>query len=191
MAATVDWQALRELAGFRAGEGCAVSFYVNLDPHVVPTAVDARTRVHSLLDEGAKRAESGRAELTHDHRVALRADLDRIRQYVELEFDRDGTRGLAVFAASLDNFWRPLLLTAPVPDEVKISGDFYPPPLVPLVGRGEGALVAAVGRERGDLYRLRAGRLEEVVERSDQQPRRHDQGGWAQARFQRHVDELV
>jgi peptide chain release factor subunit 1 len=190
MAGTVSWDALRDLAGFRAGEGCAVSLYVNLDPRVSPTAAQATTRVHSLLDE-ARRAEAGRSDLTHDQRAALRADLDRIRRFVESEFDRDGSHGLAVFTSSLDNLWRPLPLAAPVPDAVKVNDELYLTPLVPLVGRGDGALVAVVGRERGDLYRLRGGRLVEAARRTEEQPRRHDQGGWSQARFQRHIDELA
>src|SRR5215472_6504141 len=101
MAATVSWDALRDLAGFRAGEGFAVSFYLNLDPHIARTPGDAQTRVHSLLDE-ARRAELDHSELTHDQRAALRSDLDRIRRFVESEFERDGARGLAVFSASLD-----------------------------------------------------------------------------------------
>ncbi|HEY6584521.1 MAG TPA: Vms1/Ankzf1 family peptidyl-tRNA hydrolase, partial [Gaiellaceae bacterium] len=62
---------------------------------------------------------------------------------------------------------------------------------VPLVGRGDGAVVAVVGREQGRLYQLRAGRLDEIADLFEEQPRRHDQGGWSQARFQRHVDELA
>jgi peptide chain release factor subunit 1 len=38
---------------------------------------------------------------------------------------------------------------------------------------------------------LQGGRLEEVVDQHDHQPRRHDQGGWSQARYQRHVDKLA
>jgi peptide chain release factor subunit 1 len=190
MAATVSWDALRDLAGFRAGEGFAVSFYLNLDPHVAPTPGDAQTRVHSLLDE-ARRAELDHSELTHDQRAALRSDLDRIRRFVESEFERDGARGLAVFSASLDNFWRALPLAASVPDAVKVNDELYLTPLVPIVGQGEGALVAFVGRERGELYRLRSGRLEEAADRTEEQPRRHDQGGWSQARYQRHIDELA
>src|SRR5207249_8058154 len=68
---------------------------------------------------------------------------------------------------------------------------FHLAPLVPLVGRGEGAIVAVVGRERGELYRLRAGRLQEIADRTAEQPGRHDQGGWSQARFQRHIEKLV
>ena len=48
-----------------------------------------------------------------------------------------------------------------------------------------------VSRERGDLYRLRAGRLEELVEQFDEQHGRHDQGGWSQARYQRHIEKLT
>jgi len=189
MAATVSWNRLRELAGFRAEKGCAISLYLDLDPRVAPTAGDVQSRARSLLDKATRACEG--AELGHDQRVALRADLERIRRFVETEFDRDGARGLAIFAAGLDNFWSPLPLTASVADEVKVNAELYLTPLVPLVGRGEGAVVAVVGRERGDLYRLRAGRLEELVDRTEEQPGRHDQGGWSQARYQRHIENLV
>jgi len=98
---------------------------------------------------------------------------------------------LAVFCASLDNLWAPLPLSARVSDMVKVNRNLYLAPLVSLVGRGEGALVVFVGRERGDLLRLRGGRLEEIVEQTDETPGRHDQGGWSQARYQRHIEKLV
>ena len=87
--------------------------------------------------------------------------------------------------------WRPLPLTESVPDQIKIGRQLYLAPLVPLVGRGEGALVVVVGREQGQFYRLQAGRLEELVDIHDDQPRRHDQGGWSQSHMQRHVDKLA
>jgi peptide chain release factor subunit 1 len=191
MAATVSWEGLRNLASFRAEKGCAISLYLDLDPSVSPTAGNAATRVNSLLDEAGKSNGAARDELTHDQRQSLRSDFERIRRYFDQEFERDGARGVAVFCAGLDNVWRPLPLTEAVADEVRVNREFYLTPLVPLVGRGEGALVAVVGRERGDLYRLRGGRLMEVAERFDEQPRRHDQGGWSQARIQRHIDGLA
>jgi len=191
MAATVNWDALRGLAAFRAEKGCAISLYLDLDPSDTPMPGDAQTRVNSLLDEAAKSNGAAPRELTHEQRQSLRADFARIRQYFDVEFVRNGARGVALFCAGLDNVWRPLPLTESVTDGVRVNREFYLAPLVPLVGRGEGALVAVVGRERGDLYCLRAGRLEEVVERFDEQPRRHDQGGWSQARMQRHVDTLA
>lgn len=191
VAASVTWDTLRQLAGFRAENGCAISLYVDLDPSVSPTAGDAATRVNSLLDEGAKSDGASRGDLTHDQRQQLRADFDRIRHFFAEDFDRDGARGFALFCAGLDNLWQALPVSDPVPDGVKVGRELYLAPLVPLVGRGEGAVVAMVTREQGRVYRLRAGRLDEVADLFEEQPRRHDQGGWSQARFQRHVDELA
>ena len=191
MAETVSWNGLRELAEFRAEKGCAVSFYLDLDPKTAPTPGDAATRVHSLLTEGERHAETNNRGLTHDQRVALKQDFARIRDYFANEFQRDGARGVALFSAGMDNVWRPQPLIESVPDRVRVGREFHLSPLVPLVGRGEGAIVAFVGRERGELFRLRAGRLDEIVERTDDVPGRHDQGGWSQARFQRHIEKLV
>ena len=60
MAETVSWEGLRELAEFQAEKGCAISFYVDLDPSVAPTAGDADARVSSLLNEGERRKVGNR-----------------------------------------------------------------------------------------------------------------------------------
>ena len=191
MARTITWDELRDLAAFEAEKGCAVSLYLDLDPSVSPTAGDAATRLNSLLDEAAKGDGANRRDLTHDQRQGLKADFARIHDYYEREFTREGAHGLAIFSAGLDNIWRPLDLTEPVPDRVKVGRSLFLAPLVPLVGRGEGAMVVVVGRERGQFYRLRAGRLEEFVDHTEEQPGKHDQGGWSQARYQRHIETLV
>jgi peptide chain release factor subunit 1 len=191
VAASVTWDTLRQLAGFRAEKGCAISLYVDLDPSVSPTAADAATRVNSLLDEGAKSDGASRGDLTHDQKQQLRADFDRIRDFFAEDFDRDGAHGFALFCAGLDNLWQPIPVSESVSDGVKVGRELHLSPLVPLVGRGEGAVVAMVTREQGRLYLLRGGRLDEVADLFEDLPRRHDQGGWSQARFQRHVDELA
>ena len=189
MAATVSWDALRDLAGFRAAKGVAVSFYLDLDPAVTPTAGDVATRVNSLLAEAGRHLDRG--DLNHDQRKSLKADIERIRNFSDQELVRDGAHGLAIFADDCDNFWRALTLTESVADTMKVNAELYLTPLVPLVGRGEGALVAVVGRERGELFRLRGGRLEPIAKLTEEQPRRHDQGGWSQANYQRHIDHLA
>jgi peptide chain release factor subunit 1 len=191
LARTITSDELRDLAAFEAEKGCAVSLYLDLDPSVSPTAGDAATRLHSLLDEAAKGDGANRRDLSHDQRQGLKADFTRIQDYYEREFTREGARGLAVFIAGLDNVWRPLALTEPVRDDVKVGRTLYLAPLVPLIGRGEGAVVVVVGRERGRFYRLRGGRLEELVDHTEEQPGQHDQGGWSQARYQRHIETLV
>ena len=188
MAGMVTWSLLRELAGFRAEKGCAISLCLNLDPSDVPTAGDAQTRMNAMLHAADK---TDRTDLTHEQRSALKSDFERIRNWFDDDFDRDGSRGLAVFAAGLDNFWRTVPLPQAVRDSAKVGRDFYVSPLVSLVSRGDGTIVAVVGREQGQLYRLRAGRLEEIAEHYDETPGQHDQGGWSQSRYQRHIEKLV
>jgi len=191
MAATVTWDGLRELAAFHAEKGCAITLYLGLDPSTTVNAGDVQTRVNSLLDGAGKTDRATSTSLTHDEKQALKADLERIRQYLHNEFDRDGMQGLALFCAGLDNFWRTVPLPEPVPDGVKVNRDFYLSPLLPLVGRGDGVLVAAVNRERGEVFRLRGGRLEPVADLTEEAPNQHDQGGWSQARYQRRVDNAA
>src|SRR3954453_20595296 len=130
MADLVTWSRLRQLAGFRAENGCATSLYLNLDPSEVPTAGDAQTRMNALLSAAEK---SDRSELTHDQRGGLKADFARIERWFDDDFNRDGAWGLAIFAAGLDNFWSTVPLPAAVSDAVKVGREFVLAPLVPLV----------------------------------------------------------
>jgi peptide chain release factor subunit 1 len=191
LAGTITWELLRELARFRAEKGCAVSLYVKLDPREAPTPRDVDTRVNSLLTAAARRQEERRSSLTHEQREALKRDIERITRWFEDGFDRDGARGIAVFAAGLDNFWSTLALPDPVSDEVKINAELYLAPLTPFVGRGDGVLVGVVGRERGEVFRLESGQLREIADETEDVPGRHDQGGWSQSRYERHIDTIV
>jgi peptide chain release factor subunit 1 len=188
--AGMTWEQLRELARFRADKGYAVSLFVGFDPSEAPTPAAADTRVHAQLDEAHRLAEERRGSMSHEQREAVKRDLERIRSWFDDGFDRQGARGVAVFAASLDNFWSTVKLPEPLADEAHIGTELSLAPLASHVGR-DGALVAAVGRERGQVFRLRAGALVEIADQTDDVPGQHDQGGWSQGRYERHIDELV
>ena len=191
MPETITWDQLRELAAFRATRGCAISLYLDLDPSTTPTAGDVHARVDALLAAAERRLDDSRGTLGHEARAAARADIGRIERWFRDDFDRDGVRGAAVFADGVDNFWSTLETCEPVVDEVRLDDELYVAPLVSVVGRGGGALVAAVGRERGQVFQLRRGRLVEIADRGGDVPRRHDQGGWSQANYERHIDDIV
>ena len=189
--AGISWDHLRELAAFRAERGCAISLYVDLDPGEAPTPAAVETRVNAQLAAAERLAEERKGSMSHEEREGLKADLERLRRWFDDGFDRHGgVHGVAVFTASLDNFWSALPLAAAVADDVKIAGELYLAPLTEHVGR-DSALVAVVGRERGQVFRLRDGALAEIADESDDVPGRHDQGGWSQARYERHIENIV
>jgi peptide chain release factor subunit 1 len=188
MATTVTENVLRDLAGFRADNGCAISIYLDLDPSTTPTIPDVETKFNSRLAEAEKLAEEHADE--RDCRLALRDDLQRIREWWDREFERDGAHGVALFASSADGMFLALPLAKSVGDVVRIGRELAIAPLVSQLGL-EGDLVAFVSRERGTVYRLTGGRLVEVIDESEEQHGQHQQGGWSQARYQRHIDNLV
>ena len=189
MAEQLTWTTLRDLAGFRSEGGCAISLYLDLDPADSPTPTAVDSRVNSLLSEAEKRVEARHDGLTHGERVGLKRDFARIREFFDNEFNREGARGLAVFVSG--DFFRPLPVAGSVPDDVHVGRTFQLAPLAQLVGRDDGAIIAFVGRERGQVFRLRAGRLEEIVDRTEDRPGRRDPGGGSQAGYQRHLEKLV
>ena len=193
MASTISWETLRGLADFRAERGWAISLYLGLDPSVAPTARDVEPRVNSLLDDVERQLEARRDELAREAREGAKADLERIRAWFDTEFDRSGTWGVALFAGGLDGLFRTLPLMEPVVDEACLDQELMLAPLVPLVGKGDGPLVAVLNRERGDVYRLHDGAFVQVADLTDDQRgmSRSDQGGWSQARYQRRFDEMA
>jgi peptide chain release factor subunit 1 len=190
MATVVTEGLLRELAAFRAANGCAISIYVDFDPSSVPTIPDEKTKFRATVMEAERKAEQRRATLGRDCKLALEADFRRIKDWGEDEFDRDGARALAVFASSADDFFR----IVPLLDEAngcEIGPELWIAPLAAQLGHGDGALVAVVSRERGVVYELRDGRLRELADESEEVPGQHDQGGWSQSRYQRHIENIV
>ena len=186
----MTWNELRELAAFRAGKGCAVSLYVDLDPSDVPTPPDVQTKVNSVLQTAERQVEERKAQLSRDQREALKHDLQRIAAWFDDGFDRQGARGVAVFADGLDNFWATLALPEAAGDEAHIGTELYLAPLARLGDRGS-ALVAFVGRERGQVWRLRNGALVEVADQTVELQGQHSQGGWSQARYERGIENAV
>src|SRR4051812_28179624 len=145
-----------------------------------------------MVSEAHRILEERKGQMARDQREGLKRDIERITQWFDDGFDRQGIRGLALFAADLDGLWSVVSLPDPVTDEVKIAGELYLAPLARFVGRGDGVLVAAVGRERGQVYKLAGGgQLVEIADETEEVPGRHDQGGWSQARYERHIDEIV
>ena len=182
---------LRELASFRTANACAVSLYLDLDPRSLPTSAELDKHLDALLAEAGRGSRVEGDALTHEERLSLQSDLDRIGRYFDEEFERDGARGLALFSCGAGALWRVLPLSRSVADACRIGRRLYLAPLVPIAGGSGEVVIVAVGREQGQIWLLSGGDLDLLADHFDEQPRRHDQGGRAQARYTRHIEQLV
>ena len=191
MASSVTWDTLRQLAGFRAAKGCAISLYVDLHPSDSPTAGDAATRVNSLVDQGAKSNGANRGDQTHEQRVGLREDFERIKHFFKEEFDRTAPTASRCSAPGSTTSGRRCRSASPSPTRSRSGATSTSRRSCRSSAAAKARSWLTSAGSCGLLYRLRAGKLERIADLSEEQPGQHDQGGWSQSRYQRHIDELA
>jgi peptide chain release factor subunit 1 len=179
---------LRELAGIRAGEGKVLSLFLNLDPREFATAAARRTEVRSLLDRAGRLIREDEA-LGPAARASLRGDLERVEAALGRSgLDAKGAHGLAVFASSAADLFEVLKLSEPVEHEPVIADAPFIEPLS-AIGPPERWCALLVNRRVARLFCGPGAALEEVELIEDELRRRHGQGGWSQANYQRSIDK--
>src|SRR3954447_25488886 len=170
---------LRRLAELRPEEGKVVSIYLNLDPSEFAAGPARATAINSLLDDADRRAR--------DEEPPVREDVERIRELFK-GFDFQGAHGVAVFACGTEDLLEVIKLPRTVENAVVIDDSPFVEPLAEVQSASLYGVVL-VNRQAGRIFRGSRDRLEEVARVDDEVHRRHDQGGWSQARYQRSVDK--
>jgi hypothetical protein len=171
----------------RTGEHPVVSVFLDLDPSQFGTAPARATQLRSLLDE-AGRSGTGDASLSHEDRTALREDLARLERYLQSdEPPVSGARALAVFCSGRDGLFEAVQLPDAAPPKVVVARTPYVEPLV--AGHiPDRWCVALVSRRSARLLAGDVPELDEAERVTDNVHRRHNQGGWSQANYQRSID---
>ncbi len=108
-----------------------------------------------------------------------------------LNFLKDYTprgRGVIIYSSTPDNIWEVYPLDVMVPTGVSVGSSLNTALLVQVME--EYPLMAVVMLDGGDarIYSAEQGRESESDRESTELPNRHAQGGWAQARYERHVE---
>ena len=183
--ATLDDGLLRKLADWSADGVPITSLHLDVDGRRAVGRGDYLTRLEPLLKSLNLNGWD------RERRASVAGDLDRIRRYVREEFDRSGVRGLAIFSASASGLWETVQVARPLRDRIEVGSRPNLLPLEVVLESLETFCVALVDRERARVFVVEGDRAEEVEEFKDDVPGRHDQGGWSQSRYQRHIEEHV
>ena len=169
---------IEHLAQLHSDDGI-LSAYIKIDPRLGYDRRQAEAKFKGALTRCARTADARSLAVLEREKAPV---LDFLRSW-----EQRG-RGLAIFSSQPAGIWQLYELDVLIPTYVTVDDspqtsilarviDEYPRMAVVLLDGGDARIYLS---EQGvDKLRLR---------QDDELPGRHDQGGWAQARYQRHVD---
>ena len=182
----IDRDFLRALAEWRADGAPVSSLYLDVDGRRYPRRTDYLLRADALCDQLEGQAEEG----GRDAVASVTGDLRRFRDYLS-GLDRRRIRGVALFSCSSAGLWEDVPVPRPLPDRAVLAEHPYVLPLEALIETYESFCTVLVDREKARIFLASTGSIEEESDVLDDVPGQHDQGGWSQARYQRHIGEHV
>ena len=180
----------RRLLEYHTGHP-VISLYLDLDPERFATAPGRAAQIRSLIDQTARELEGAGEGLSHDDRMGLRKDLQRIDDFLTSPGSADpfkGAHALAVFCSGRDDLFEVVKLARPVPGRVVVARRPYVEPLVAAMQQRRW-LVALVNRRLARVLGGLVDRLEESGSFEEYVHGQHHQGRWSQARYERSVEK--
>ncbi len=172
---------LERLAAFEPAPYPVVSLYLNTQP-----GQHGRDQHHAFMRKEFK-ARSRTYPPNSPERESLDRDLDKISRYLEAEL-QPSANSVAIFACSAGELFETVQMAAPIDRHWLHIGD--QPHLYPLARLESqypryAALIADTNTAR--ILVFAAGEVVKEHEISNVKTRATSQGGWSQARYQRHI----
>jgi peptide chain release factor subunit 1 len=188
MAEPITQDRLRSLAELRPERGLVLSVFLNLDPAQFATAAARSTAITSVMTAAAHKVEEAQ-DVSHEDRVALREDVERVREALTAsDVAANGTRGVAVYAHGPSDLLEVVALRIAVESKVVLDRTPYVEPLVHQ-GEAERWMVVLSNRRVARFFMGHGDDLEETDRLEDAVWSQHRQGGWSQARYQRGIEK--
>ena len=175
---------LDRLARFEPVPYPVVSLYLNTQPNE-----RGRDQFQSFV-RGEFKARSQTYPTGSPERESLDRDLDKITTFLESEL-QPSANGVAIFACAAGELFETVQLQAPIDQHWLYIGDsphLYPLARVDSKFPRFAAVVAGTNMAR--ILVFATGGLESEQAIVGEKTRRTSQGGWSQARFQRHVENF-
>ena len=190
MAEPITQERLRALAAVHPDQGRVLSVFLNLDPTEFATPSARSSAITSVMTAAAHKV-GAREDLTHEERMALLEDVERVRDVLfGTDVASNGTRAVAVYACGPAELLEVLHLRRPVENRVVLDRTAFVEPLV-MHGTDERWLVLLTNRRAARLFVGAGDALKETDRLVDDVHSQHEKGGWSQLNYQRSVAKEV
>ena len=167
-----DDKELQSLVGF-SGDAKVLSVYLDTD-------------LSDKSKEAVKLMFSGRAK---DLGEAAATEVKAVQEFLDFEYDWQ-PRGVALFASG-DTLWKVIPLPVPVATQAYYADRPHVRVLTDVLDRFGRYGAVLIDRECVRLFSVAWGKIESQTETFGEELKRHKQGGWAAARYQRREDNLA
>jgi peptide chain release factor subunit 1 len=173
-----------DLLHFKTESHMVLSFYLGIG------VFKTKRKAYEIEAKDMMKKAAAEAGITGDMKGEVEADVQRILSFLKMDF-RGKAKGLAIFACKATGLWQVHRLPVSIPDKCVINHMPYVLPMLKLADEGRRYCVVVVDKEKARLFTSYLGEILERTEIFDVVPGWHKQGGWAQARFQRHIEDRV
>jgi len=176
---------VQKLAAFEPQASPVVSLYLNLSPNQHGRDNHEHFCRKSFADQLKAFKQNSSA------RASLERDIERINDYLANEVNRSAN-GLALFAsAGAGDFFEAVQLDAPIEDHWLFIGavpHIYP--LMRLMDQYPRYAAVMLDTNHARIFAFGLGSVEKREDVKGVKTRRTSMGGWSQARYQRHVENV-
>lgn len=173
---------IERLAALHSDDGI-VSAYIGIEPELRYDPQHHRAQFQSALKRYLQRDTSA------EHHAIVEREKARITEF--LSGPAPGGRGLAIFASTPAGIWETVSFEMLVPSYVQVDSVPSTRILTQVLDEYPRFVVVTVQRDHAVIYEAEQRRAAADARIESEVPGHHDQGGWAQARFQRHTEVHV
>lgn len=173
-----------DLLHFDAGTGWVVSFYMAIGVY------RAKKKAYEIEAKDITKRALGEAGLSGEAKKDAEEDIQRIMKYLKMDFSGQA-KGLAVFSSKKAGLWQVYRLPVTMPDRCVIGHSPFVLPMLKIVDESRRLCVVVTDKAKARIFTVYLGEITERSEILDIVPGWHKQGGWAAARFQRHIEDHV
>lgn len=175
---------LKALAGLEPSPFPVISLYLDLSPNQLGRD-DYDTFVRKTLPDRMNRLPQQSPE-----RESFERDVERIQNYLASDINR-ASNGLAIFACAGADLFDAIQLDAPFSDHWLFVGSVpHLYPLAKVIDLYPRYAAVLLDSNKARIFVFGLASVEHTAQVSGEKTRRHSQGGWSQARYQRHLENF-
>lgn len=182
---------IRRIREFTPAKGLVTSFYLNVDPKRF-SKHQFLTVARNLFQE---KIDSCRGKITEESRQEMEKDFARIDYFLRNELViRGRTRGLAVVASGMNNFFQVYHLAQPVYSQIIVGPRSFIRPLLSVFDEHRRLMLVVLDHREARFFEIYMGEILEHERYHSETQGKVKEGGWyglEERRIARHIENQV